>query len=114
MYHGPHDKTEAAYRGFGISCTAQRLPSGSAKKTNRPQGKSWMSLTVDAARRQLRRGGLDVGDHDLQPLHRAGLGLGDPLPIAIEQAEPGRRQLHEAQVVADRWSWSALKPTLSM
>ena len=51
---------------------------------------------------QLRPGGLDVGHHHLQAVQRPGAIAVSPLPMQIEQAEPGRGELDEAHLIADR------------
>ena len=96
-----------------ISCTAQRLPSGSAKKTKRPQGNSCTALHLHAPAGQLGPGRVDVGDDELHALHRARGRLGHALPDGDRAGRAGRGQLDEADLVADVWSWSAWKPTCS-
>ena len=57
----------------GSSWSAQRLPSGSAKQTNRPQGCSSTPLHLDAPLGQVGVGRVGVGDHHLQVVERARL-----------------------------------------
>ncbi len=45
-------------------------------------------------------GPLDVGDHHLHPLHRAGLGLRHAQPDRDRARGAGRRELDEAHLVA--------------
>ena len=73
-----------------MACTAQPFPSGSLKKTNEPQGNSWTSLT-STPRPASSAGGLDVVDHELEPLDASPASWPDPIRFrcAIEQLDPG-------------------------
>src|SRR5215218_412320 len=55
---------------------------------------------LDAALEQLGARPLDVGDDELQPLHRPGRSIGDPLADGDRAGRPARRELDEAQPVA--------------
>ena len=85
-----------------ISCTAQRFPSGSAKKTNRPHGKSWTSVvsTPPVAEGVARR--LGVGDDELEAVERARRHLREALADRDRAGGARRRQLDEPDLVADR------------
>ena len=105
---GPGRPTSAVVRpGAGISWTAQPLPSGSLKNVNRPHGKSWTSLASTPRLASSVRAASASADDDLQALHRARRRVGrDPVPMAIEQAEPGGVSCTKRMVSLTVWSWS--------
>lgn len=80
-----------------ISYSAQPLPSGSLKKTNRPRGNCWISLT--STPRSARR--LDVVDHHLHALQRTRRVVRDARAQADRAGRSLGRELDEAEVVAD-------------
>ena len=86
--------------GYWTCCTDQSLPSGSLKKTKRPQGKSCTSLDLDAALEQLRPGRVDVVDDQLQALDAARLHLVRAGGQRDRAGRAGRGELHEAQLLA--------------
>src|SRR5438045_9780063 len=57
---------------------------------------------VDAGVGELRPGGVDVGDAQLQALERARVHLRQPLPDRDRTGRSRRRQLDDAELVADR------------
>ena len=106
-----------ALRGRGqdcgtICCTAQPLPSGSSKKTKRPQGNSCTSLTSAPRPTSSARAASASSTTICRPLTEPGGMSVDAGADGDRAGRPGRRELHEAQVVAHLWSWSALKPGL--
>src|SRR5436190_12848573 len=56
---------------------------------------------LDPALDEVRMRRLDVRDDELHALHGPGLGVGDPRAERDRAARSGRRQLHEAHLVAD-------------
>ena len=85
-----------------ISWTAQRLPSGSAKNVNRPHGNVLDLAGVDAVRDEVRPGRRPRRRRrPACPTTLPGSAGVTPTPIAIEQAEPARGQLDEAELRAD-------------
>jgi len=57
---------------------------------------------VQAPLGEVRTRGLDVGNDELHALHRARLGVRESLPDRDRAVRAGRRELHEANLVADR------------
>ena len=55
-----------------------------------------------------------VGDDELQALHEPGTVSMIPVPMAIEQADPGGVSCTKRISSLTLWSWSALKPTCSV
>ena len=84
----------------GTCCTAHRLPSGSAKNTNVPHGNSCTALTSTPPLDQLVPGRLDVGHDHLQSPHRPRRHVREAGPDGDRARRPGRRELHEAELVA--------------
>ena len=96
------------------SWTSQVLPSGSAKHeravvarargrrpASGPPAPKWkVSLDLDAAADELGARRLDVGDDEVQAVAEPGADVVIPVPMAIEHAEPGGRQLDDPEVVA--------------
>ena len=75
--------------GRWISWTAQRLPSGSAKKMNRPHGKSWISPVSTPRPASSSRAATMSATTSCIPTTEPGAASVIPVPIVIEQAEPG-------------------------
>ena len=73
----------------GSCCTAQRLPSGSAKNTNRPQGKSSTSLASTPRSTSWARAASASSTTNCRPSTEPGAASVIPTPIAIEHADPG-------------------------
>ena len=94
-------RCSTGYSRAGIACTAQPLPSGSLKKRNEPHGNSWTSPTSTPRASKLRTRGVNVRDHELQALNGARLHVAEPGADGDRAARPGRRQLHEADLVVD-------------
>ena len=85
---GDLDRYLGAQPRAGIACTAQPFPSGSLKNANPPR--ELLDLAgLDAAVEQVGTRGLGVGDDELEALNGARLVSRIPVPIAIEQPEPG-------------------------
>jgi hypothetical protein len=57
---------------------------------------------------------MDVRDHQLQALDRARRASTMPVPSAIEQADPGGVSWTNRSSSVTVWSWSAVKPALSV
>ena len=93
-----------------ICWTAQRLPSGSAKKTNRPHGKSWTSETSTPRSASAARAASASSTTTCSPSTDPGAISLSPRPIAIEHAEPGGVSWTKRISSLTAWSWSAVNP----
>src|SRR6185437_13733782 len=109
---GVHAATLVLHGRGGSCCTAQRLPSGSSKKTNEPHGKR--SMSVGAAPRA-RSSAWAASMSATTSCARAVPGATSviPTPSAIEQAEPGGVSCTKRSFSSTVWSWSAWKPACS-
>ncbi len=92
---------------------AQRLPSGSAKKTKRPLGKSWISETATPRPSSASRAASMSETTSCRPSIDPGAISLSPLPIALGAAEPGGVSWTKRISSLIRWSWSKVKPTCS-
>src|SRR6185437_14468401 len=98
----------APRRGGQPTCwTAQPLPSGSVKKTKRPQGKSWTSPTSTPRASRSSRARSMSGTTSCRPSREPGGIWWAPLVRAIEQAEPGGVSWTKRSSSVTWWSCSA-------
>ena len=104
---------ELVSRARGICWTAQPFPSGSVKKTNRPHGKSWTSLTSTPRPERSSCAASMSATTSCRPCTEPGSVVMIPIPMAIEHPEPGGVSCTKRISSLTRWSWSALKPTCS-
>ena len=98
-------------RGRGHTCArgaaaapaaTSALPSGSLKKTKRPQGKSETSLTSIPRSVSSARAASASATTSCRPLTEPGARVGDALAQRDRAGRAGRRELHEAHLVAHR------------
>ena len=102
--------------GLSLSAVGDRLHGpavsvGVRKEDKVPQGNFLHVAHLDPALEQLRAGGADVVDDHLHPLDGARRTSVTPVPIAIEQADPGGVSWTKRMSSLTAWSWSAMKPT---
>src|SRR5665647_3369745 len=85
----------ARFRTSGGSC------SSSSEEDEQEPPEVLNLADLDAPLDQLGPRGLDIGDHELQTLHGARASIRDPFPECDGTGRPGRRQLHDAERIAD-------------
>src|SRR5206468_6998649 len=73
----------------GSCCTDQLLPSGSLKNTNEPHGKLWTSPTSTPPSTSAARASPTSATTSWSPRTLPGGMSERPVPMAIEQADPG-------------------------
>jgi hypothetical protein len=83
------------------------------KNTNQPQGNCWTSLTSTPRPTSSARAAWMSGTTSCMPCTEPGGVSTIPVPIAIEQADPGGVSCTKRSSSLTLWSWSALKPASS-